>query len=111
MSRSYKKPWIKDNPRVMKRIHARRYRRYIRQDMKQWRNRYAEGIIRYCGYYWEWSEDLFSEEWNWDVEVLYWRECLSFELEPSYDPRNKWIDPWDICDWRFYCEGPEYRRK
>lgn len=97
MSRSYKKPWVKDYNPIGKRIHARRYRRYIRQDVKQWRNRYYEGTFPGCVYC-----ECLDEFWDNDAEALYWRACLAYELEPAYDPRNKWIDKYDICDWRIY---------
>ncbi len=102
MSRSYKKPWVKDYQPYLKKIHSRRYRRFIRQDVKQWRNRYTKGIISYCGSYWEWSEDMFSKYWDWDEEILFWRSTLSLQYEPEYSPRNKWINIWNVCDWRIY---------
>jgi hypothetical protein len=97
---------MKDYNPKNKRIHARRYRRHIRQDVKQWRNRYYYGILRGCN-----TCDCMEELWDDDDGVVIWPSCLSFKLEPEYDPRNKWINPYDICDWRFYCKGPEYRRK
>lgn len=106
MSRSYKKPWVKDYQPKMKRIHSRRYRRYIRQDMKQWRNRYFEGIFRDCC-----TCDCMEELWDDEDGLLTWPSCLSFEIEPEYPPRNKWIDPYDICDWKMHYEGVAYLHK
>lgn len=107
MSRSFKKPWVKDSQPELKRIHSRRYRRYIRQDLKQWRNRYSDSAIRDCVY----CECLEY----WDTEYYEWCAGMAYELEPEYAPRDKWIPLYDICDWRIYypdiCSEIKYLRK
>lgn len=106
MSRSTKEPFEKDGRRSMaklKRIHNRRYRRVFRQDVKQWRYRYEVGCHT-C--------DCIEELWD-DVDgVISWPVCLSFELEPSYDHPKRWIDKYDICDYKaFVSEDPLNYRK
>jgi hypothetical protein len=96
MSRSFKQPWVKDSPRIMKRIHNRRYRRYIKQDVKKWRKIYSEGVYSVCCAYCMCFDDY---------DELTRRACMSYDWEPAYAPRNKWINPYDICDWRFRIRG------
>jgi hypothetical protein len=82
MSRSRKKPYLKDHPEGIKKIAARMYRRRNKQITKVW----AKG----------WTP--------WDVEYLY--------ADPEYPHRWIGIGQYSICDWIWYQPNePKYYRK
>src|ERR1044072_2589051 len=106
MSRSTRKPWVnscygwRQRPRI-KRAQNRRYRKLVRSDLKQWRNRYFYSIFRDCN---TWK--CFEEECSIECKV-----CLAYELEPSYPHPHLFNQKCDIIEFRHYCDRPEYRRK
>lgn len=92
MSRSYRKPWLKDNGGKsgipMKTIHARRYRRICKVlTKKNAKDRVNEVVID-------------SNEWGYP-ELYY--------LEPEYPHRWSVSDPYDLCDWRWFVRRGIYR--
>lgn len=103
MSRSYKQPWVKDYQPELKKIHSRRYRRYSKRNLK---HRCFLDLAGHCD-----TCECLDEFWDNDAAACYWRACLAYETELSYDPRNKWLPKYSICDYRFYCEGVKSRRK
>lgn len=78
MSRSTRQPWATDSygqcrrPKL-KRIHERRYRRNVRQDVKQWNRMYyyQDGLYNF------YASDFLDEFWDNDTEVLFWRAFLA----------------------------------
>lgn len=78
MSRSYRKPWIKDPAnRYMKKLYARAYRRSCRQ-----------------------ISHVFRKGWI-DPMLLGILEVDDQE-EPVYPHKHEVMDPYDICDYSFY---------
>lgn len=73
MSRSYKKPWVKDPAnRYMKKIHARAFRSRCNQISK-----------------------VYTKHWfRWDVEGTY--------LDPVYPSKHEITNQYDICDYIFF---------
>lgn len=89
MSRSYRKPYVKDpaNSR-MKRVAARVYRHTCRQ-------------ITY----------IYAKHWvQWGCTCD--GDCTFCPLDdPEYQHRHVLVNQYDICDFRFYCNKPKYYRK
>lgn len=88
MSRSFKKPYIKDKGTYMKQVSARGFRHRCRQISKKYRK--------------ELSPDPYWFMWYYDV----WIE------DPAYPLRRELVNEWDVCDWRcFQPDDPKYFRK
>lgn len=85
------------NPKE-KRAQNRRYRRHVRQAVKPWRYRYWRHTDeRYCGFC----------ECNEEGKCWYARQ----PEEPAFDLPHRFSDKYNIIDWRYYVDEPEYRRK
>jgi hypothetical protein len=102
MSRSKRKPWLKDYGRrskpKIKRIQNRRYRHYVRMVVKPWGLRYWEHTDeRYCG---------FCECWE-ENKGYYMKQ----PEEPAFADPHKFSNKYDVIDYRCYCDSPEHRRK
>lgn len=92
MSRSYRKPWIKDPAnRYMKILHARKMRRITRQITHVWTKEHPND-------WWLWCT---CDEWE-DCTI-----CRGMH-EPIYPHRYEIDDPWDICDFRYYVSAYMY---
>lgn len=77
MSRSYKRPWIKDpSNSPMKKVAARVYRRSTRQITETFRKG------------WEWGQDFDVEDDTPDA----------FLQDPEYPHRYALVDPYTVCD-------------
>lgn len=107
MSRSFKKPYVKDGGTGMKRCAARMERRIVKQLLKPWRNNYRPTIERGC-----W--DCECREWDYFEGMEYLPMC-DFDKaapEPLLPLRKQIVNGYDICDWRSYQPNrPEYYRK
>lgn len=89
MSRSYKKPWLKDPANsYMKRIHARRFRRMVHQTVKQFR---YDPLWDYCGEGMEWKCETPM-----DINIPHYRSVTN---------------QYDICDYIFWGSDPKDKRK
>ena len=94
MSRSYKKPWLKDpSNSYMKKIHARIMRRKVRQILTE----YKKTMLP------EW-ETFFWLGKDWDV---YLRTPDGPEIPHYREVTNQY----DVCDYCFWSSCPEDRRK
>lgn len=97
MSRSYRKPWVKDPAnRYMKTVHARRMRRIANQITGHWTKTHPDESSWYCWCDLEWNEDIDS-----------WGPCShSHEpLGPQYPHSYEITNPYDIYDYRFAIWG------
>jgi hypothetical protein len=94
MSRSYRKPWVKDSNPDLRKCHARAVRRNAKQVLHEFKKTHFP----------EWSI-LFWESYEYEE---YWETSP----EPEFRHWKSIINQWDICDWRFYDdENPKYHRK
>lgn len=82
MSRSTKKPFVKDpNNAWGKKRSARSYRSHVRQVNHVWLKKW---------------DSIANGRW-WFIEY-----APTEEFDPVYKDRRSIIDPWDVCDYRFY---------
>lgn len=96
MSRSYRKPWVKDPKNSwMKRVYAKAYRRTCRQISHVLKTR--------------WNDDLmyYDDNWGWHSAdgtlvhaPLY--PLKDFYLCPIYPHRREIINQYSICDFKFF---------
>src|SRR5688572_13986658 len=96
MSRSYKKPWVKDRGTQWKKICSRAHRRTARQILKPWRN-YLGTVERSCF-------GCECREWDYYEGMEYLPVC-EFDkdpMEPIFPLRIWLVDQYDICDWKWY---------
>lgn len=87
MSRSYRKPWVKDpNNRKMKKISARIYRSRCRQISRVFTKHWIDPLwVAFC-------------EINEDYQNL---DLVGYD-DPAYPHRRQVIGQYDVCDYRFY---------
>lgn len=103
MSRSYREPWVKDHPKGVKTLHARRERRIIKQLVKPWRIKYED----WAGFEYDY-EDLYEFPNTSSLEV---RICMRTPMEPELPSRREITNPYNVSDFRFPWSDPEGRRK
>lgn len=97
MSRSYKKPWIKDKGTYLKKVCSRTHRHACRQICHVHRKKInaADRNCKICA-----------------GATEYAMEHCGLCIEISFFPlRNELVNQWDVCDWRFYGKEPRYKRK
>lgn len=105
MSRSYKKPWIKDSSPDFKKICSRAHRRIARQILKPWIYRYRD-----C---WGWGceDNMITARWvPWDDDEYEYGHCgflcncyqFTAPMEPAFPLRKELVDQYTICDWKYY---------
>lgn len=103
MSRSYRKPWIKDPANTrMKILHARRMRRITRQITDLWAKTHPDEHSVYCYCDLEWDEDIDC-----------WGPCPHSNISygPVYPHSYEITNPYDVCDFRFAIWGRTWDRE
>lgn len=110
MSRSYRKPWIKDNANGLKQVCSRMHRRIARQICKTWVHKYKECWGYGCEYELAapWDDDEPDNPCGLSCR------CKQFitPMEPTFPIRKELVDQYDICDWKMYRPNePYYYRK
>jgi hypothetical protein len=105
MSRSYRKPWIKEHQRNLsnKTIHNRRERRIIRQLVKPWKVRYNENWLYEIN-----LSELYEFPNGWTYEFS---KLANSPIEPPLPSRREMTDTYDISDYRFPWTDPQGYRK
>lgn len=97
MSRSYRKPWVKDpSNSYMKKIYARAFRRTCRQISHVFKTRWDDDLALYEFFEWEGS----PEEDTWSFVKSY-KEVDDWGFEPVYPHRRDIINMYAVCDYRF----------
>lgn len=101
MSRSYRKPWIKEHQRNVKTIHNRRERRIIKQLVKKYSTNFYQE--RSC-----WGCECGEEPW-----VSYIDPCpfIYTDHYPPLPSRREMTDSYSISDYRFPWTDPQGYRK
>ena len=102
MSRSYREPWVKDHPKGVKTLHARRERRIIRQLVRPWRLKYSE--------FEDFKYDFCFDDYpivNPEKVTIY----VSSSPEPVLPSRKEITNPYNVSDFRFPWLDPEGYRK
>jgi len=104
MSRSYREPWVKDHPKGVKALHARRERRIIRQLVKPWRLRYQDME--------DFEYDIYLEDDDFYPDFSKVTIHVSSSPEPILPSRKEITNPYNISDFRFpWTKEPKAFRK
>lgn len=93
MSRSYRKPWVRDHPKGVKTLHARRERRIIKQLVKPWRLTYQDME--------DFEYDIYLEDGVFYPIFTKVTMYISSSPEPILPSRKEITNPYDISDFRF----------
>lgn len=107
MSRSYKKPYLKDGGTGMKKCAARMERRIVKQLLKPWRYTYTDCQVSDC-----FLTCAMMDPEHKDEICRHLCFALMSPLEPLLPLRKQIVNGYDMCDWKMYKpDRPEFYRK
>lgn len=90
MSRSYRKPWIKDPAnRYMKRVHAQAYRSRCKQIMKVWTKHWIDPMLEAMVYEFDFRLEFFD------------KDSYQGYDDPVFPSKHEINNQYDIYDFNF----------